>query len=165
MEVPRSSCNCLQRFERTPDLIRGLNGLNGAQIEPFDGLRAGSLERLERKQPSRPRKSSLALARNLAHPVDSVVGVKLYEDDRRDTRKDAKTCQNLAAAKGLSLEQLVAEAIEDKIGRGEDLAKGEPRWMKLYGAFAKSEDMRTDTRSIQRVIDEEFERINPGDWK
>ena len=35
VEVPRSSCNCLQRFERTPDLIRG--------IEPFDGLRAGSL--------------------------------------------------------------------------------------------------------------------------
>jgi hypothetical protein len=76
-----------------------------------------------------------------------------------------KRARTLAAAKGLSLEQLVAEAIEDKIGRGEDLAKGEPRWMKLYGAFAKSEDMRTDTRSIQRVIDEEFERINPGDWK
>jgi len=55
--------------------------------------------------------------------------------------------------------------LTDKIGRGEDLAKGEPRWMKLYGAFAKSEDMRSDTRSIQRVIDEEFERINPGDWK
>ena len=79
--------------------------------------------------------------------------------------KTLNRARTLAAAKGLSLEQLVAEAIEDKIGRGEDLAKGEPRWMKLYGAFAKSEDMRTDTRSIQRVIDEEFERINPGDWK
>ena len=33
----------------------------------------------------------------------------------------------LAAAKGLSLEQLVAEAIEDKIGRGEELGKSEPR--------------------------------------
>ena len=78
--------------------------------------------------------------------------------------KTLKRAKTLAAAKGLSLEQLVAEAIEDKIGRGEELGKGEPRWMKLYGAFAKSEDMRTDTRSIQKIIDEEFERIDPGDW-
>ncbi len=79
--------------------------------------------------------------------------------------KTLKRARTLAAAKGLSLEQLVAEAIEDKIGRGEELGKGEPRWMKLYGAFAKSEDMRSDTQSIQKIIDEEFERINPGDWK
>jgi hypothetical protein len=82
--------------------------------------------------------------------------------------KTLKRAKTLAAAKGLSLEQLVAEAIEDKIGRGEELGKGEPReprWMKLYGAFAKSEDMRTDTRSIQKIIDEEFEKIDPGDWK
>jgi hypothetical protein len=25
--------------------------------------------------------------------------------------------------------------------------------------------MRTDTRSIQKIIDEEFEKIDPGDWK
>jgi hypothetical protein len=66
--------------------------------------------------------------------------------------KTLKRAKTLAAAKGLSLEQLVAEAIEDKIGRGEELGKGEPRWMKLYGAFAKSEDMRTDTRSIQKIM-------------
>ncbi len=71
----------------------------------------------------------------------------------------------LAAAKGLSLEQLVAEAIEDKIGRAEEPGKSESRWMKLYGAFAKSEDMRSDTHSIQKIIDEEFERIDPQDWK
>jgi hypothetical protein len=46
-----------------------------------------------------------------------------------------KRARTLAAAKGLSLQQLVAEAIEDKIGRGEDLAKGEPRWMKLLWSF------------------------------
>ena len=37
--------------------------------------------------------------------------------------------------------------------------------LKLYGAFAKSEDMRTDTRTITKIIDEEFERIDPGEWK
>ncbi len=81
------------------------------------------------------------------------------------SEKTLKRAKTLAAAKGLSLEQLVAEAIEDKIGRDEELEKGEPRWMKLYGAFAKSEDMRTDTRSIQKIIDEEFERIDPREWK
>ena len=79
--------------------------------------------------------------------------------------KTLKRARILAAAKGLSLEQLVAEAIEDKIGRDEGLGKGEPRWMRLYGAFAKSEDMRADTHSIQKIIDEEFERIDPRDWK
>jgi len=76
-----------------------------------------------------------------------------------------RRAKSLAAAKGVSLEELVAEAIEEKVGHGEALGKGELRWMKLYGAFAKSEEMRSDTRSIQLIIDEEFERIDPGDWK
>ena len=76
--------------------------------------------------------------------------------------KTLKRAATLAAAKGVSLEQFVAEALEDKIGRGEELGQIEPRWMKLYGAFAKSEDMHSDTRSIQKIIDEEFERIVPG---
>jgi hypothetical protein len=79
-----------------------------------------------------------------------------------ETLRRAKT---LAAEKGVSLEQLVAEAIEDKVRDGKELKKGEPRWTKLYGAFAKSEEMRSDTRSIQKIIDEEFERIDPRDWK
>ena len=37
--------------------------------------------------------------------------------------------------------------------------------MGLYGAFAASEDMRVDTHNIQKIIDEEFERIDPQDWK
>jgi hypothetical protein len=76
-----------------------------------------------------------------------------------------KRARALATAKGLSLEQLVAEAIEDKVGRGEELGKGEPRWMRLYGAFAQSDDMRSDTQTIQKIIDDEFERIDLQDWK
>jgi hypothetical protein len=79
--------------------------------------------------------------------------------------KTLTRAKTLAAEKGVSLEQLVAEAIEDKLGHSEERGKGEPRWMTLYGAFAKSEEMRSDTRSIQKIIDEEFERIDPGDWK
>lgn len=42
---------------------------------------------------------------------------------------------------------------------------GETPWMKLFGAFAKSEQMRNDTRRIQKLIDKEFEKINPEEWK
>lgn len=79
--------------------------------------------------------------------------------------KTLKRAKTLAAEEGLSLEQLVAEAIEDKIGRDDEPGKSAPRWMKLYGAFAASEDMRADTRSIQEIIDEEFERIDSREWK
>jgi hypothetical protein len=79
--------------------------------------------------------------------------------------KTLRRAKTLAAEKGVSLEQLVAEAIEDKVRDGKELQKGERRWTKLYGAFAKSEEMRSDTRSIQKIIDEEFERIDPREWK
>ena len=77
----------------------------------------------------------------------------------------AKTLQrakSLAADKGMTLTELVTEAVEDKLRRSaKGPQAGEPSWMRLYGAFAKSEEMRAETRQIQKLIDEEFERINP----
>lgn len=79
------------------------------------------------------------------------------------TFRRAKT---LAAAKGITLKQLVTEAIEERLRDGSKRAKTkELAWMKLYGAFAKSSKMRRETRRIQKLIDREFERINPEDWK
>ena len=79
------------------------------------------------------------------------------------TFRRAKT---LAAAKGITLKQLVTEAIEEKLQNGSKRAKTEePAWMKLYGAFAKSGKMRRETRRIQKLIDREFERIKPEDWR
>lgn len=51
------------------------------------------------------------------------------------------------------------------MGYCEALGKGEPPWMKLYAAFAKSADMRRDTRSLQQMIAKQFASIDPGDWK
>ena len=74
--------------------------------------------------------------------------------------------KTLAAANGITLKQLVTEAIEDKLRHGRKRSEiEEPAWMKLYGAFAKSDKMRGETRRIQKLIDREFERINPEDWK
>ena len=80
--------------------------------------------------------------------------------------KTLRRAKNLAAAKGMSLKQLFTEAIEDKLRHVATPSgtNGRP-WMKLYGAFAKTEEMRVETRRIQELIEEEFERINPEDWK
>ncbi|MBI4488651.1 MAG: hypothetical protein HY694_06160 [Deltaproteobacteria bacterium] len=80
--------------------------------------------------------------------------------------KTLQRAKSLAAAKGMSLKQLVAQAIEDNLSHGAKTSKAaEPTWMKLYGAFAKTKAMRAETRRIQKLIDEEFGRINPEDWK
>jgi len=79
------------------------------------------------------------------------------------TLRRAKT---MAAAKGMKLKDLLAEAIEDKVSNGNTTSKSaEPAWLKLHGAFAKTKAMRAETRRIQKVIDGEFERIDPEDWK
>ena len=79
------------------------------------------------------------------------------------TFRRAKT---MAAAKGITLKELLAEALEDKVANGGTASKtAEPPWLKLHGAFARTKSMRAETRRIQKVIDEEFERIDPEDWK
>ncbi|MBI3000269.1 MAG: hypothetical protein HYY46_17735 [Deltaproteobacteria bacterium] len=80
--------------------------------------------------------------------------------------KMLRRAEGLAAAKGITLKQLLTEAIEDKLrlGVSPSGAHGSP-WMRLYRAFAKSEEMRAETRRIQKLMEEEFERINPKDWE
>ena len=72
--------------------------------------------------------------------------------------KTLRRAESLAAGKGMTLTELVTKAVEDKLrGSAKPPEAGEPSWMKLYGAFAKSEEMRAETRQIQKVIDAEFE--------
>lgn len=64
------------------------------------------------------------------------------------------------------MKELVAEAIDDKVGNGSKKSKSEePAWLKLHGAFSKTKAIRAETRRIQKVIDGEFERVDPEDWK
>ena len=80
--------------------------------------------------------------------------------------KTLRRAENLAADKGITLTEMVTEAVEDKLRRSvKPPEAGEPSWMKLYGAFAKSEETRAETRRIQKLIDKEFERIDAEDWR
>ena len=71
--------------------------------------------------------------------------------------------KSMANAQGISVQKLLVEAIEEKMLRSKHSASAEPGWMKLAGAFGKTRGARAETRRIQKVIDEEFERIEPED--
>jgi metal-responsive CopG/Arc/MetJ family transcriptional regulator len=64
-----------------------------------------------------------------------------------------------AARKGQPLKQLVTEAIREKLEREKP---GEKPWMKGFGALAH---LHEETKRIEKIIEEEFEVIDPEGWK
>jgi hypothetical protein len=63
-----------------------------------------------------------------------------------------------AAEQGIPLRRFVTEAVEEKL----KTAGREKPWMKMAGGLRH---LRKETARIQRVIDDEFDRIEPEDWK
>jgi hypothetical protein len=63
-----------------------------------------------------------------------------------------------AAERGIPLRQFVTEAVEEKLAAGP--AQGEKPWME---AFGKLRHLHRDNLRIQRIINEEFEKIEPED--
>ncbi|HEV2690291.1 MAG TPA: hypothetical protein VGV35_17155 [Bryobacteraceae bacterium] len=61
-----------------------------------------------------------------------------------------------AAQQGIPLRQFVSEAVEEKI-RG----VGEKPWMRMVGQLRH---LRKETGQIDRLIEEEFEKIEPEEW-
>jgi hypothetical protein len=73
-----------------------------------------------------------------------------------------RRAKSLAGSQGITLKQLFTQAIEERIrqksGGG---CSAQPAWVKLGGAFGKTPAARAETRRIQRLIDGEFEAIEP----
>jgi hypothetical protein len=63
-----------------------------------------------------------------------------------------------AAERGIPLRQFVTEAVEEKLAATP--SQGDKPWMK---AFGKLRHLHRDNLRIQRIIDEEFEQIEPED--
>jgi hypothetical protein len=63
-----------------------------------------------------------------------------------------------AAELGIPLRQFVTEAVQEKIDTGS--ASGEKPWMKMAGGLRH---LHRETARINRLIDEEFEKIEPED--
>lgn len=62
-----------------------------------------------------------------------------------------------AAQRGIPLRQFVTEAVQEKLA---GKAAGKP-WMKAIGGLRHLHD---ENVRIQKLIDEEFEQIEPEDW-
>ena len=65
-----------------------------------------------------------------------------------------------AAAAGIPLRQFVTEAVEEKLRTATYLA-AKP-WMKTIGGL---KHLHKDNLRVQRIIDEEFGKIEPEDWE
>ena len=69
-----------------------------------------------------------------------------------------------AAERGQSLKQFVAEALQEKLHLRNGITKNAPpEWMKYFGAFGKTAAQRAENRRIEKLIEDEFERIEPED--
>jgi predicted transcriptional regulator len=65
-----------------------------------------------------------------------------------------------AATQGKSVKAIVNEAIAEKLRHPG--AAGTPGWMQGFGQLRH---LHEETRKIEKVITEEFSRIDPEDWK
>lgn len=64
-----------------------------------------------------------------------------------------------AAEEGIPLRQYVTEAVEEKL-RAKPAADDKP-WMACFGQLRH---LRKDSERIDRIIEEEFEQIDPEEW-
>jgi hypothetical protein len=69
-----------------------------------------------------------------------------------------RRAKSVAARRGIPLRQFVTEAVQDKLEQ-KTASAGKP-WMKSFG---KLRNLRKETAKINRIIDDEFERVEPED--
>ncbi len=70
--------------------------------------------------------------------------------------REAKAC---AARQGRTLRAFVAEAMQEKLHAG---APAQKPWMKHFGTLSK---LRKENRRIEKVIEKEFETVEPREWR
>ena len=71
-----------------------------------------------------------------------------------------RRAKSLAAERGIPLREFVTEAVKDKLA-SETNATDQP-WM---AAFGKLKHLHRETARINRIIEDEFEKIEPEDWE
>jgi hypothetical protein len=70
-----------------------------------------------------------------------------------------RRAKSAAAERGIPLRALVSEALADKLRARDD---SEKPWLKTFG---KLRSLSKETARINQIIEEEFGRIEPEDWK
>ena len=70
-----------------------------------------------------------------------------------------RRAKSAAAERGIPLREFVTEAVQEKLESHQKTS--EKPWMKLAGGL---KHLHGETQRINRLIEEEFERIDPEDW-
>ena len=71
-----------------------------------------------------------------------------------------RRAKSKAAAQGMPLRQFVTEAVEEKLKS--DASREERPWLKHVG---KLKHLRKETARINRLIEEDSEKIDPEMWR
>jgi len=71
-----------------------------------------------------------------------------------------RRAKSKAAAQGMPLRQFVTEAVEEKLKS--DASREEKAWLKHMG---KLKHLRKETARINRLIEEDSEKIDPEMWR
>jgi hypothetical protein len=70
-----------------------------------------------------------------------------------------RRAKSVAAEQGIPLRKLVSDALAEKLGGS---AGADKPWLKSFG---KLRAMRKETARINAIMEEEFGRIEPEDWR
>jgi hypothetical protein len=69
--------------------------------------------------------------------------------------------KSTAASQGILMKEFVAVALREKLAA----PPADPRpWMKLAGCAANDPEMKAELQRIEKIIEDEFEQIDPKDW-
>jgi hypothetical protein len=74
-----------------------------------------------------------------------------------------RRAKSAAVHEGVTLKQLFTEALESRLEGNNSVGGGKataPGWMRAYGALRS---LRRERKRIERVIESEFEKIEPED--
>jgi hypothetical protein len=71
-----------------------------------------------------------------------------------------RRAKSVAAARGIPFREFVTEAVKDKLAN--EARAGEKPWLKLMG---KLKHLHKETLRIDRLIEEESEKIDPEMWR
>lgn len=71
-----------------------------------------------------------------------------------------RRAKSLAAERGISFREFVTEAVKDKLATNGKA--GEKPWVRLMG---KLKHLRKETERINRLIEEDSEKIDPEMWR
>lgn len=75
-----------------------------------------------------------------------------------------KQAKHFAVNHGISLKHLVSEALQAKLLSEIPVPSQKP-WMKLTEMFPTTAEFREEVSRIEKIIENEFERIDEDDWK